>query len=52
MESLLSLYSRTHVGFCKRCCPMAEEEVSALRLLIGLQERQMCFGLEKYGPEE
>ena len=30
--------SRAHVGFCKRCCPIAEKEVSALRLLIGLQE--------------
>ena len=27
MKSLLSLYSRAHVGFCKRCCPMAEKEV-------------------------
>ena len=27
MENLLSLYSRAHVGFCKRCCPMAEKEV-------------------------
>ena len=26
-------------GFFKRCCPIAEKEVSALRLLIGLQER-------------
>ena len=24
---------------CKRCCPMAEKEVSVLKLLIGLQER-------------
>ena len=24
---------------CRRCCPTAEKEVSALRLLIGLQER-------------
>ena len=24
MENLLSLYSRAHVGFCKRCCPTAE----------------------------
>ena len=39
MENLLSLYSRAHVGFCKRCCPIAEKEVSALRLLIGSQER-------------
>ena len=36
--NLLSLYSRAHVGFCKRC-PIAEKEVSALKLLIGLQER-------------
>ena len=39
IENLLSLYSRAHVGFCKRCCPMAEKEVSTLKLLIGLQER-------------
>ena len=39
MENLLSLYSRAHVGFSKRCCPMAEKEDSALKLLIGLQER-------------
>ena len=26
-------------GFCKRCCPIAEKEVSALKLLIGLHER-------------
>ena len=35
----LSLYSDAHIGFCKRCCPMAEKEVSALKLLVGLQER-------------
>ena len=39
IENLLSLYSCAHVGFCKRCCPMAEKEVSVLKLLIGLQER-------------
>ena len=39
MENLLSLYSHAHVGYCKRYCPIAEKEVSALRLLIGLQER-------------
>ena len=39
IENLLSLYSCAHEGFCKRCCPMAEKEVSVLKLLIGLQER-------------
>ena len=39
MENLLSLYSRALVGFSKRCCPIAEKEVSASKLLIGLQER-------------
>ena len=39
IENLLSLYSRAHVGFCKRRCPIAEKGVSALKLLIGLQER-------------
>ena len=38
MENLLSLYSRAYVKFCKRC-PIAEKEVSALRLLVGLQEQ-------------
>ena len=38
IENLLSLYSRAHVGFCKRCCPIAEKEVSALKLLVGSQE--------------
>ena len=28
-----------HVGFCKRCRPIAEKEVSVLKLLVGLQER-------------
>ena len=28
---------------CKRCCPIAEKEVSDLRLLIGLQERANVF---------
>ena len=23
------------VGFCKRCCPVAEKEASVLKLLIG-----------------
>ena len=39
MENLSSLYLRARDGFCKRCCPIAENEFSALRLLIGLQER-------------
>ena len=39
IENLLSLYSCAHVGFCKRCCPMAEKEVSVLKLVIGLQVR-------------
>ena len=39
MENLLSLYSRAYVKFCKKCCPIAEKEVSALRLLVGLQEQ-------------
>ena len=39
IENLLSLYSRAHEGLCKRCYPIAEKEVSALKLLIGLQER-------------
>ena len=39
MENLPSLYSRANVGFCKRCYPITEKEVSDLRLLIGLQER-------------
>ena len=26
-------------GFCKTFCPVAKKKVSALRLLIGLQER-------------
>ena len=43
----LSLYSRAHVGFCKRCCPIAEKEVSALRLPIGLQERTNVLRSEK-----
>ena len=38
MENLPSLYSRAHVRFCKRCYPVAEKEVSAIRFLIGLQE--------------
>ena len=38
-ENLLPLYSCAHVRFCKRCFPMAEKEVSVLKLLIGLQER-------------
>ena len=37
MKNLPSLYSRAHVGFCKRCCPTAEKNVSGF--LIGLQER-------------
>ena len=44
LENLLSLYSRAHVGFCKRCCPIAEKEVSALKLLIGLQELANVLG--------
>ena len=52
MENLLSLYLRAHVEFCKRRCPIAEKEVSALKLLIGLQEGPMFFGPEKYVPEE
>ena len=47
MRNLPLMYSRAHVGFCKRCCPMMEKEVSALRLLIGLQKRVKCFSLEK-----
>ena len=39
IENLSSLYSRAHGGFCKRCCPIAEKEVSALKLLIDSQER-------------
>ena len=38
MENLPSLYSGEHIGFCKRCSSIAEKEVSALKLLIGLQE--------------
>ena len=50
MENLPSFYSGAHDGFCKRFCHIAEKEVSALRLLIGLQEpflfflfRQLCL---------
>ena len=39
MKNIVSLYSHAHVGFCKRCCHIAEKEVLALRILIGLQER-------------
>ena len=44
MENLLSLYSHAHEGFCKRCCSIAEKEVSALRLLNGLQEWGKVLG--------
>ena len=43
MENLPSLYSRAHVGFCKSCRSIAEKEVSALKFLIGLQERANVF---------
>ena len=39
MENLPSLYSRAHDGFCQKCFPIAEKEVSALTLLIGMQEQ-------------
>ena len=28
IENFLSFYSRVHDGFCKRCCAIAEYEVS------------------------
>ena len=51
-ENSLSLYSRAHVGSCKRCCPIAKKEISALKLLIDCKSWPMCFGPEKYPPEE
>ena len=50
MENLPSLYSRAHVGFCKRRCSIAEKEVSGLRLLIGLEERANVLRSWETGP--
>ena len=39
---MLSLYSHAHVGFCKRCCPIAEKEVSALKASDWLARAGQC----------
>ena len=39
MDNLPSLYSGARVRIFESCCPIAEKEVSALKLLNGLHER-------------
>ena len=51
-KNLPSLYSCRHDEFSNRCCPIAEKEVSALRLVIGLQDQANMLRFEKYVLEE
>ena len=42
IENLLSLYLCAHVGFCKRCCPMAEKESFNFKASNWLARADQC----------
>ena len=45
MENLPSSYLRAHDGFCKRCCPVAEKEISAFKASDWLARAGQCVSV-------